>query len=293
MQLHVRGKNVDVPAGLRQHLISKLRGILGRLEQRTHAIWVFLEDVNGPRRGPDKRCRIHLTGMGGSTAIVGAAGSGLFDVVNEAVDQLWRVLERRSERRRVKPRRRALRAVEGTAAVQRHRGASFHLGRIAGPGRHGQAERPEVHARRGDSRGELARVHDRKGRSERLTARHARRGPEAHQAQLPAGQHGPVRRGGVGHGRRRTRIDVSRRDVARFAASRASPGTGSPRATVPEGRTWRWPASPASVPHSRLLLAASAIWPPPPRPRGAGEPRRGRARWSGKRRRTALRRARG
>jgi ribosome-associated translation inhibitor RaiA len=105
MRLHLRGKNLKVPAVLREHVIQKLRGILGRLEQRAHAVWVFLEDVNGPRGGPDKRCTIHLSGLGRPAAIVGATGECLFEVVNGAVDQLWRILERRSPRRRSRIRR--------------------------------------------------------------------------------------------------------------------------------------------------------------------------------------------
>jgi putative sigma-54 modulation protein len=46
---------------LREAVKRRLATILGRFRERIGAVGVYLNDVNGPRGGIDKRCRVELT----------------------------------------------------------------------------------------------------------------------------------------------------------------------------------------------------------------------------------------
>ena len=46
---------------LREAVDHRLGAIFGRFRERIGAVGVYLNDVNGPRGGIDKRCRVELT----------------------------------------------------------------------------------------------------------------------------------------------------------------------------------------------------------------------------------------
>lgn len=55
---------------LRTRVAEALETALGRLGQRLRRVDVYLTDVNGPRGGPDKRCRIVARLATGSPVVV-------------------------------------------------------------------------------------------------------------------------------------------------------------------------------------------------------------------------------
>src|SRR5690348_11454278 len=61
MQLEMRGVNCEMDDALKDHVERRLRFALGRLAARIGRMTVLLSDVNGPRGGIDKRCRIVVT----------------------------------------------------------------------------------------------------------------------------------------------------------------------------------------------------------------------------------------
>jgi ribosome-associated translation inhibitor RaiA len=58
MRLEIRRRGVEVTEELRDHLKERLRLALGRFARRMTSVRVYLRDVNGPRGGVDKTCRI-------------------------------------------------------------------------------------------------------------------------------------------------------------------------------------------------------------------------------------------
>jgi ribosome-associated translation inhibitor RaiA len=61
-----------------------------------------LEDVNGPRRGIDKQCRILVNIKGGKTIKVEDLDVDMIAAVNRAADRLGQVVSREVDRRREK-----------------------------------------------------------------------------------------------------------------------------------------------------------------------------------------------
>jgi hypothetical protein len=61
MNLDIRGEKYVVSEELETHIERRLRFALGRFDGRIGRVMVRISDVNGPRGGVDKRCRIEVS----------------------------------------------------------------------------------------------------------------------------------------------------------------------------------------------------------------------------------------
>ena len=62
MNVRIHWKHLTRSHVLEEYLERRLRFAIGRFEDRVTAVRVWLEDVNGPRGGIDKRCAIEVDG---------------------------------------------------------------------------------------------------------------------------------------------------------------------------------------------------------------------------------------
>ena len=62
MKIVIRAHQVDLTPELRDHVRRRLEFALGRLGPAVRAVQVTLADVNGPRGGVDKQCRMRIAG---------------------------------------------------------------------------------------------------------------------------------------------------------------------------------------------------------------------------------------
>ncbi len=113
MRVEIRRRRLEVSDYLRAHIERRLRAALGRFERRVGQIRVYLRDVNGPRGGVDKRCRIvvHLPPCG--RAVVSGAGDDAYAVVTRTAERSGRAVKRRLQRKVA--RRRSGRRVAGVS----------------------------------------------------------------------------------------------------------------------------------------------------------------------------------
>ena len=107
MQPEMRGVNYELSNGLKDHIERRLRFALGRFAERIDRLSVRLSDVNGPRGGIDKRCRIAVALVPRGVVMVEGSGDDPFALVTEAAKRAGRAVRRALERRR---RGRAVRA---------------------------------------------------------------------------------------------------------------------------------------------------------------------------------------
>ena len=98
---------------LRADVERRLSFALARLSGRVHAVDVRLADVNGPRGGVDKRCRLQLSLRQLEPIVVTAVEVDYRTAVDRAARKAERALARRLERTRAGRRRSAAR---GSAA---------------------------------------------------------------------------------------------------------------------------------------------------------------------------------
>jgi len=100
MQLEMRGVNYDLDDILKEHIERRLRFALGRFAARIHRLTVRLTDVNGPRGGLDKRCRIAVALVPRGMVMVEGCGHDPFLLVADAAQRVGRAVRRELERRR-------------------------------------------------------------------------------------------------------------------------------------------------------------------------------------------------
>jgi putative sigma-54 modulation protein len=100
MQLEMRGVNYNLNDVLRDYIERRLRFALGRFAARIHRLRVRLTDVNGPRGGLDKRCRIAVALVPRGVVIVEGSGDDPFALIADAAKRAGRVVRRGLERRR-------------------------------------------------------------------------------------------------------------------------------------------------------------------------------------------------
>jgi ribosome-associated translation inhibitor RaiA len=74
---------------------------LGRFEGRVNVVTARLADLNGPRGGVDKRCRISVAVRAGDPVLVEDADTDLYAAIDRAAERagraVWRQLARRRE----------------------------------------------------------------------------------------------------------------------------------------------------------------------------------------------------
>jgi putative sigma-54 modulation protein len=102
VMIDLRSSNLPISEALREHIERKLDFAIRRFAGRVTRVVVRLVDVNGPRGGPDKRCRIiaHLSPTGSISveATDGDAYAAASQAAARLDEQVARALERRRPR---------------------------------------------------------------------------------------------------------------------------------------------------------------------------------------------------
>jgi ribosomal subunit interface protein len=110
MNVTLRGKRVKVTEPFRAQAGRRLEMTLGRFRRRIREVTVLVEDVNGPRKGIDKRCRISIRGHGWNV-VAEARSTDERSALDLAAARAGRAAARALARRR------ALRAARRSARV--------------------------------------------------------------------------------------------------------------------------------------------------------------------------------
>jgi putative sigma-54 modulation protein len=100
MEMRIRSQHMKVDSSLREAIALRLRAALSRLLERIRWVDVQLADINGPRGGVDKRCRITLRMEQRGTVVVEAQDEDLHAAVARASERVARAVVRAMERRR-------------------------------------------------------------------------------------------------------------------------------------------------------------------------------------------------
>jgi putative sigma-54 modulation protein len=102
MRIDVRSKDLEVSELTREYVDHRLGFALRRFDGRITNVRVHLEDVNGPKGGIDKRCRIEVNGERSLQVIVNETQGDLHAAIDAAADrvghQVARAIERVRER---------------------------------------------------------------------------------------------------------------------------------------------------------------------------------------------------
>ena len=114
MRVAFRTRSFDLTEGLRAHAERSIKNALGRLDRRIDTVAVRLGDLNGPRGGVDKFCRLDAHLVRGDRLHVEEVDRDLYAAIDRAADRLANTATRANSRRRRRgtgaPRRSAPRA---------------------------------------------------------------------------------------------------------------------------------------------------------------------------------------
>jgi putative sigma-54 modulation protein len=107
MNFGIRARGIELTAALLGHVERHLRFAWKRFGQRIRHASVQLTDLNGPRGGLDKQCRVTVTLFPSGKVMVGATEADLSTAIDRAADRLERSVTRALERQARDPERRS------------------------------------------------------------------------------------------------------------------------------------------------------------------------------------------
>ena len=93
MRIEIQARGFALTECLREHAERRLQFALSWVGVR--AVRVCLFDVNGPRGGNDKRCRIQIPMRGAPNVVVEDSESDLYLAIDRAADRTERTVARR------------------------------------------------------------------------------------------------------------------------------------------------------------------------------------------------------
>jgi putative sigma-54 modulation protein len=98
MQFEIHGKDIPITERLRGHIERRLCFALERFARRISRVRVSVSDLNGPRGGIDKRCRVAIVLMPSTTIIVEDCDSNIYSAIDRVADKAGGCIGRRLNR---------------------------------------------------------------------------------------------------------------------------------------------------------------------------------------------------
>ncbi len=103
MRIEIQTRGFELTDGLREHTERRLQFALNWASHDVRKVVVRLSDINGPRGGNDKRCRIQIPLSRTPDIVIEDTESDLYVAIDRAADRAERSLARRLERQREHP----------------------------------------------------------------------------------------------------------------------------------------------------------------------------------------------
>jgi len=103
LNIELRSWNVPLSEAMREHVTRRLHFALGRFTHRIERVTVRLVDINGPRGGLDKRCRIVVQLAPARRVVIEAIDSDAYAAVSQAAIRADETVARAVTRRRPRP----------------------------------------------------------------------------------------------------------------------------------------------------------------------------------------------
>lgn len=111
MHTNITTRGVDLTVNLREFLQRKLLFALDRFSLSPQDVEIVVEDINGPRGGEDKRCRLRVGNSKRTRVLIEETGADLQRVLSRTVDRMEQALARLNRKhhsRAIQSTRRAL-----------------------------------------------------------------------------------------------------------------------------------------------------------------------------------------
>jgi putative sigma-54 modulation protein len=100
MRIEIHARQFALTDALRDHIERRLQFAMSWSRQHLQKVSFHLGDINGPKGGADKSCRIQIPLVGGKQVVVEEVQTDLYVAIDRAIERAGRVLARHLERRR-------------------------------------------------------------------------------------------------------------------------------------------------------------------------------------------------
>jgi hypothetical protein len=100
MKVEVRFRGVEASESLREHAVRRSHAGLSRFGAELEAVVVRIDDVNGPKGGVDKRCRVVVRGRRFSPLSFDGVSGDAWSAVDLALERITRAVGRELQRAR-------------------------------------------------------------------------------------------------------------------------------------------------------------------------------------------------
>lgn len=100
MNIDIQARDFSLTGALAREIERRIIEPLSRRHDQVHKVIVRLGDVNGPRGGEDKYCRIKVEMPGQKAVIVDDVESDMYTAISRAADRTVRTVSRRISRLR-------------------------------------------------------------------------------------------------------------------------------------------------------------------------------------------------
>ncbi|MFT4747024.1 MAG: putative sigma-54 modulation protein [Congregibacter sp.] len=94
MLVHIQSRHFSLSAALNKYVKTKLQVMMGRYEAKIISLNVSLFDINGPKGGEDKCCKIIVKINGTSSIVVQETAADLYDAINTCSRRARRAVKR-------------------------------------------------------------------------------------------------------------------------------------------------------------------------------------------------------
>lgn len=100
MRIDIQANGITLTSGLRQHINRRLLSSFESARRHLKKISVRLLDVNGPRGGQDKCCKVHISIVGGQDLVIENTDMHLHTAIEGAAQRAETNLSRRIDKQR-------------------------------------------------------------------------------------------------------------------------------------------------------------------------------------------------
>ena len=100
MRITIQSHGFILTEALRTYVEQRVRAALGWSSSRLRKLVVSLSDINGPRGGIDKRCKIQVQLSGGKEVVIEDTEADMYSAIDRATERADRAVVRRVERLR-------------------------------------------------------------------------------------------------------------------------------------------------------------------------------------------------
>jgi ribosomal subunit interface protein len=98
MHIDIQARQLPLTRTLKRYTQLRIRFALTRFEERIQRVSMWLSDVNGPKGGRDKQCRLQVALAGKTSIVIEDTHENLYVAINRAIERAGHSLVRKLDR---------------------------------------------------------------------------------------------------------------------------------------------------------------------------------------------------